>query len=84
MHYRLGEYDVLWEVSNDILAEMLDALRNRSPYVNGAIMHGASHPITAGPLGDSYSFQVLAFTALYHVASRRPEILTERRRSAHL
>lgn len=79
VHYRIGEWDVLWEVSEDIVDDMVAALRTRSPYVDGAIVRGASHPIMAGPLADAYNFQVLAFAAVCHAAAERPAIITERR-----
>jgi pimeloyl-ACP methyl ester carboxylesterase len=79
VQYRLAEFDVLWEITDDIVAEMLGALETRSPYVDGAIVRGAAHPIMVGPLGDAYNYQVLAFVALCHAAADRPEILTQRR-----
>jgi pimeloyl-ACP methyl ester carboxylesterase len=79
VHYRLAEYDVLWEVSPEIVTEMLDALRTRSPYVDGAIVLGAAHAIAAGPVGDAYNYQVLAFVALCRAFVERRQILTERR-----
>lgn len=78
VHYRLAEHDVLWEVGDEIIDEMLDSLRIASPYVDGKIVPGASHPVMDGPLGQTHTFETLAFTALCHAASVRPEILADR------
>lgn len=79
VRYRIGEYDLLWEVGEHHLEEMLAALRTRSPYVDGAIVPGAAHPIPAGPLGAAYDLGVLAFAERCRVAASIPELLTDRR-----
>lgn len=78
VQYRLAEHDVMWDVDDRTIGEMLESLRIASPYVDGKMVPGASHPVMDGSLGKTHTFETLAFTALCHAAAARPEILAKR------
>ncbi|MGP3535140.1 alpha/beta fold hydrolase [Microbacterium sp. RD1] len=79
VHYRISEYDVLWDVTPEIVDEMARALETASPYVDAAIVLGASHPVHVGPVGLSYNFEMMSFFEFLRAASSTPQLLTERR-----
>lgn len=79
VHYRLAEYDVLWEVNDALVDEAASAFRTRSPYVNAGVTPGASHAIMVSPMADAYNLQVMAFVAQCGRAARTPQVLADHR-----
>lgn len=75
VHYRLAEHDRLWNVSEDRVAAVHDALRTSSPYVDAAICQGAAHNLPASAVGRSYILEVLAFAHRCLAFERVPQLL---------
>jgi pimeloyl-ACP methyl ester carboxylesterase len=76
VHYSIAKYDTVWTVNQSLLEEFTEVLALNSPYVESAIIPGASHGIGLGPLAMSHILQVLSFVARCHVAARTPQVLT--------
>ena len=75
VHYRLGEHDKLWKVSEQLVAQFGDALRTSSPYVDAAICQGAAHNLPIAAVGRSYILEVLAFAHRCLGFARVPQLL---------
>ncbi|HEY0249085.1 MAG TPA: alpha/beta hydrolase [Gryllotalpicola sp.] len=59
--YRLGQFDNLWTVSEELVTEFATTLRTSSPYVDAAIFGGSSHGLADGPAGYEFFHQVFGF-----------------------
>ncbi|MFT4229357.1 MAG: alpha/beta fold hydrolase [Microbacterium sp.] len=73
--WRLSEFDPIWSGVASAEAEFVAALRVSSPYVDGRVLPGASHPIQDGQLARHLALSVLAFAELCGRNARTPQIL---------
>jgi pimeloyl-ACP methyl ester carboxylesterase len=73
--YSMAKYDTVWTINRTLLNEFAEMLAVNSPYVESAIIPGASHGIGLGPLATSHILQVLSFVSRCHVAARVPQVL---------
>ncbi len=76
VRYRIAEYDGLWVVSPELVAEFAAALETASPYVDAKVVRGSSHGIFASIVGDAYNFETLAFVALCAAVRDFPQVLS--------
>jgi pimeloyl-ACP methyl ester carboxylesterase len=74
VQYRLAKHDTPWIVSEQFVKEFADALM-ASPYVESAIVPGAMHVISNGPVATSHMLDVLSFVSRCAVAVQIPEVL---------
>jgi pimeloyl-ACP methyl ester carboxylesterase len=75
VQYRLAKHDTPWLVSEEFVQEFTDALKKASPYVESAIVPGAMHVISNGPVAISHMLDVLSFVSRCAVAVQIPEVL---------
>lgn len=73
--YRLGQFDNLWNVSQELVAEFAAALRTRSPYVDAGIFSGSGHGLADGPAGLEYFHLVLGFALRAAANVTTPQLL---------
>ncbi|MFF8024942.1 alpha/beta fold hydrolase [Streptomyces sp. NPDC007896] len=75
VHYRLGEFDTMWTVRQDLVDEFAAALLTSSPYVDAALFAGSAHGVADSVVGHEYCLQVLGFAERCSVAARIPQLL---------
>ncbi|MFT4030509.1 MAG: alpha/beta hydrolase [Protaetiibacter sp.] len=78
VHWRIAEFDPLWVVDPERVAEFTAALAMNAPYVDGRVVPGATHPVHEGPIGRSFVFDNLGFIEYCIAAAREPRILERR------
>lgn len=75
VQYALAEFDTVWKVSPELIAEFSAALASSSPYVDARLVPDTSHVISIGTMAQSHMLDVLAFSQRCAIMHDHPEML---------